>query len=157
METVCNTLPAPTNINRTEHYIEAMTLAGIVEEVMKNDPDTVVTYSNDGPSLSGTGNFIIQSFVINGVRRALPTLGIFTGSRETLVELELMTLKILYASTGNKYSPKEIMEKIDFVMTDSTSHNINVVDQVCENLNCDKTSKFIGLQHPSSDDVPEKS
>ena len=68
-----NTLPAPTNINRTEPYIKAMISAGIVEEVMNGDVDAVITYSNDGSSLSSTGSFVVLSFKINGVKRALPS------------------------------------------------------------------------------------
>ena len=61
----------------------------------------------------------------------------------------MMTLKMLSAATGNKYEPKEIMGKVDFVMTASTSHNITVVKQVCENLNCEKIpSSLVCDYHP---------
>ena len=130
-----NTLPAPTNINRTEPYVEAMVLAGIVSEIMSPESEkTVVTYSNDGSGKSGVGKFIVQSFLINGKQRALPTMPIFTESRATLADLEKTTLKILSHATGNKYSPAEILERIDFVMTDSTLHNIGVIDEVCNEL-----------------------
>ena len=43
----CNTLPSPSNTNRTEPYIEAMILSHIVEEIMCSDSNSVVTYSND--------------------------------------------------------------------------------------------------------------
>lgn len=33
----CNTLPAPTNTNRTEEYVEALILAAITEEIMTPD------------------------------------------------------------------------------------------------------------------------
>ena len=62
----CNTLPSPSNTNRTEPYIEAMTLSPIVEEIMCSDSNSVVTYSNDGSSLNRTGNFVVQSFHVNG-------------------------------------------------------------------------------------------
>ena len=48
--------------------------------------------------------------------------------------MEINTLKILSAASGNKYSPSDILEKISFVMTDSTSHNLNVIEMVCEEL-----------------------
>ena len=129
-----NTLPASTNINRTESYVEAMILSSIVEDVMNSNENGVITYSNDGSSLSGTGSFVVQSFTINGKKRALPTLGVFTESKESLAELEIATLRILSASVGHKYSAKDIMTKIDFVITDSTAHNIGVVNQVCAEL-----------------------
>ena len=61
-----DTLPAPTNMNRTESYVEVMILAGIVEDVMNSDEISVIIYSNDGSSLSGTGSFVVQSFRVNG-------------------------------------------------------------------------------------------
>ena len=39
----CNTLPSPSNTNRTEPYIEAMILSNIVEVIKNIDPQNVVT------------------------------------------------------------------------------------------------------------------
>ena len=61
---------------------------------------------------------------------------IFTESCESLAELEKSTIKILSAATGYKYSAKEIVEKVKFVMTDSTTHNIKVFDSVWINGYC---------------------
>ena len=55
-----NTLPAPTNINRTEPYFKTMILAGIVTEIMSPNSETTITYSNDGSSKSGIGNLVVQ-------------------------------------------------------------------------------------------------
>ena len=66
-----------------------------------------------------------------------------TESRETLKDLEITTLKILSAASGNKYSPSDIVEKISFVMTDSTSHNLNVIEMVCEELDVEKVPKTL--------------
>ena len=135
--TTYNTLPAINNTNRTEAYVEALILAGITNEIMSSEMETVVTYSNDGSALSGVGNYIVQSFSINGKQRALPTLNIFTETRASLKELQLMTYKILAASSGWKYTEKDLVEKIDFVMTDSTAHNIGVIQDVCDELETD--------------------
>ena len=48
----CNTLPSPSNTNRTEPYIEAMILSNIVEVIKNIDTQNVVTYSNDGSILN---------------------------------------------------------------------------------------------------------
>ena len=48
-----------------------------------------------------------------------------------------MTYKILAASSGWKYTEKDLVEKIDFVMTDSTAHNIDVIQDVCDELETD--------------------
>ena len=77
---------------------------------------------------------MVQSVTIDGKQRTLPTMSIFTESRESLAELEKSTMKILSAATGYKYSAKEIVEKVNFVMTDSTAHNLKVFDSVCEDL-----------------------
>ncbi|CAL4082361.1 unnamed protein product, partial [Meganyctiphanes norvegica] len=58
-------------------------------------------------------------------------------------DLEITTLKILSAASGNKYSPSEILEKISFVMTDSASHNINVIEMVCEELDVESVPKTL--------------
>ena len=55
----------------------------------------------------------------------------------------LTTLNILSASTGNKYSAGDILKKISFVMSDSTSHNLGVMDLVCENLEVESVPSAI--------------
>ena len=86
-----NTLPAPTNTKRTEAYVEALILSGIANEIMSPKSETVVTYSNDGSAQSGVGNYVVQSFSINGKQQALPTMSIFTESKASLKEIQLMT------------------------------------------------------------------
>ena len=63
--------------------MEAMALSLIVEEIMSGD-DVCVVYSNDGSAQSGVGNYVVQSFTINGTPRSLTTLGIITETRESL-------------------------------------------------------------------------
>ena len=96
-----NTLPAATNTNRTEPYIEAKIISGIVNEIMEEDADVTVTYSNDGSAMNRVGNYIVQSFNINGKQRALPTLSIFGESRENLKDLEVFTLNMLSAKNNS--------------------------------------------------------
>lgn len=50
-------------------------------------------------SLNHTGNFVVQSFNINGVERMLPTLGIFAKTKKYLAELIQTTLEILSVAT----------------------------------------------------------
>ena len=60
---------------------------------------------------------------------------IFTESRESLADLEKSTVEILSASVGFKYAPKDIINiKINFVMTNSTAHNLKLFDYVCQDL-----------------------
>ena len=54
-----------------------MILSGIVNEIMKEDADFTVTYSIDGSVMNRVGNYIVQSFNIDGKQHAPPTLSIF--------------------------------------------------------------------------------
>ena len=133
-----NTLPSVSNTRRTERYFEAMALCNIVDEIMQEDSKTCVVYSNDGSSQSVTGNYVVQPLTVNGVQRGLPTFGIVTETRESLKDLTVSTLDILSASSGHRYSKKQILEKVTFTMTDSTSHNVGVMDMVCEELSVEE-------------------
>ena len=53
---------------------------------------------------------------------------------ESLVELEAATRKILPAASFHRCSEKDIPKRIDFVTTDSTSHNLEVIERVREKL-----------------------
>lgn len=93
--------------------------------------------------MSGVGSYVVQSFHINGVQQTLPTMGIFTEIRKSLVDLELTTLKILLAASEHKYSEKEILENISFVMSDSTAHNLEVIEAVAEELHVAEAPRTI--------------
>ena len=76
-------------------------------------------------------------------------MGIFTESRETLSESMEDTLKILLISTNGRYSEEVgilnrfLLEKIDFTMSDSTAHNLKVIEKVGEDLDVDKVPSTI--------------
>ena len=59
------------------------------------------------------------------------------------------TLEILSAATGCVYTESQIMAKIDFVMTDSTSHNVGVIEMVCEEVQSEYVPSFLACNiHP---------
>ena len=58
------TLPSFRNARRTERYMEAMALNSIVNDVMKEDSETCVVYSNDGSAQSITGSYVVQSLTM---------------------------------------------------------------------------------------------
>ena len=84
--------------------------------------------------MSGIGNYVAQFVTIDVKQWTLPTVDIFTEIREYLAEWEKSPIQILSAATGYKYSAKYIVEKMNFFMTDSTAHNLEVFDYVCEDL-----------------------
>ena len=143
-----DTLQSMTNMRENEPLFEALALNAIVEELVAEGNHAKV-YANDGSSRSGVGSFVVQSLTINGVQRALPTFGIFTESRESLKQLEVTTLKILSAASLHKYLEKEILSKIEFVMTDSTAHNLQVIEEVCQEFAVeDVPGTFLCNVHP---------
>ena len=137
------TLPSKKNILHTEPLFEAMALNAIVEEMMDENIQASITFPNDRSSMSGVGAYEVQSLTINGVQRALPTLSIFTESRKSLEELQITTLKILSAPTGHKYLGEDIFERINFVVTDSTSHNLEVIAMVEKELQVNEIPKTL--------------
>ena len=94
----------------------------------------------------------MQFITINGIQRALPPLPIVTESHENLKDLEVTTLKILTAAAGYKYSEQDILSKINFIITDSTAHNIGVIEKVCKELEVEEVPKTL-LQCASTNDV----
>jgi hypothetical protein len=88
-----DTLPASSNMRRVEPYLEAVAMSSIVNEIM--DGNKTVVYANDGSAKNGVGSFLVQSLSIDGVQRPLPTFSILTETRESLEELEVMTIRIL--------------------------------------------------------------
>ena len=67
------------------------------------------------------------------------------------MELQKYTLKMLSASVGFKYTEKEIYERVHFVMSESTAHNIGISDELCSELNIsddDRTDTLVREAHP---------
>ena len=141
-----DTLPASSNMRRVEPYLEAVAMSSIVNEIM--DGNKTVVYANDGSAKNGVGSFLVQSLSIDGVQRPLPTFSIFTETRESLEELEVMTIRMLVAASGYRYSEQDILRKIDFVMHDSTSHNLKVINNVCERFNVEAPKSLLCNIHP---------
>ena len=144
-----NTLPSMKNLVHTEPYFETMALSSIVEKMMSENTIASISYSNDGSSLSGVGSCVAQSLTLNGVQRCQSTFGTFTESHESLKDLEICTLKILSTSCCHEYSEKEILQHIKFFMTDSASHNLNMINQVIEELGAESVpSTLLCNVHP---------
>ena len=61
----------------------------------------------------------------------------------SLKELHIMTLKILAAAKCGAFSEKDLVERIDFVVTDSTAHNLGVMEEVCDQLGSENTPEAI--------------
>lgn len=50
---------------------------------------------------------------------------------------------MLSSATSQRYSKQDILHKISFVITDSTSHNLKVIEGVCEELEVQKALEIM--------------
>mgnify|MGYP001545195732 CR=1 FL=1 len=107
-------------------------MAEIVNEVMNCDQKSSITYADDGSRKQGAVAFTVQGININGNFQALPTLAIASEMKENLADLKKTTLEILDVVSG--VESKVLFEKIDFVMTDQTAHNLGVEESLLKNL-----------------------
>ena len=128
-ETTKNTLPAHSNIRRVEVQVEAMALHMIVEEIMTEE--ACVVYSNDDSAQSGMGN-CCSVFKHQWCSKKFSYFWNIHIKRETLPDLVKCTIQILSAASAYKYSTSDKLKKITFVMSDSTAHNLQVMEKVCE-------------------------
>ena len=127
-----DTLPESKSIRDAGKSIEVMALNEIVKEIMNSDEQVVVTYSDDGSKNQGAGSFSVQGITVNGTYRALPTMSIASESRNNLAALRVAVLEILQAASG--VSSKTLFEKIDFIITDQTAHNLKVEELLAKTL-----------------------
>ena len=112
-----------------------MALSEIVK-VVSSDEQSTMTYANDGSKKKGASSFTVQGIIINGKYRALATMSIASESKTNLAELKLTTLQILSATSG--VDAKVLFERIDFVISDQTAHNIDVELLVVKELGTEK-------------------
>ena len=90
---------------------------------------------------------MVQGVTINGKFRAFPTLPIASECRENLAKLELAILNILATCGGA--DPKDLLEKINFRMMDSTAHNFDADEQVSVDLGTDHVpDELLCSTHP---------
>ena len=47
------------------------------------------------------------------------------------------------AASGHKYSPADLLDIVSFVMTDSKSHNLHVIESVAEDLGVESVPKTL--------------
>jgi hypothetical protein len=78
----------------------------------------------------------VQGININGTYRSLPTLAIASETRENLKDLKITVMNMLSVIGG--IPTETLYQRIDFVMTDSTAHNLGVEELI---------SKELGVEH----------
>ena len=143
-----DTLPAKPAILVMQRSREALALSSLVEKMMNSDEKTTIVYHDDGSKKQGAGSFSVQGATINKKFYAFPTLSIASETRENLAQLKLTILAILSAVSG--VSSEEIWGRINFTMTDSTTHNLKVDDIVSSSLDTEHVPSHLLCQvHPA--------
>ena len=143
-----DTLPHKQSIRYAGKSIEYLALDNIVKEIMASDDKSTVTYCDDGSKKQGTGSFTVQGVIIVGNYRALPTMPIASESKSNLAQLKIVTLEILSEASG--VDSKALFDKIDFVISDQTAHNLNAEEKVAEELGCETVPGHLFCNvHPS--------
>lgn len=141
-----DTLPHMRNIRTMFKRMEALVLSRLAHLIADSE-STTVTYHEDGSRKQGTGSFMVSGVTIDGVYRALPTLNIASESKANLAELRVTLLNLLTAVSG--IESRVLYEKMDFVMTDATSHNIGVPALVGARLETDhQPDQLLCQVHP---------
>ena len=121
-----DTAPSSKSIRETGWAIETYKLTS---------NESVITYRDDGSKKNGVGSFMVQDVTINEKFRVFPTLPIGSESKENLSQLKLAILNIL--ATCSRVDPKDLFEKINFRMMDSTAYNFGTDEQVSVDLGTD--------------------
>ena len=143
-----DTVPDKAHNRAMGKALEAFTLAKIAEKIISTDQSVTVTYHDDGSKKQGAGSYSVQGASINGQFYPFPTVNISSETRQNLAELKITILNILAVCGG--VTSETLWEKIDFVMTDSVSHNMMVEQIVSEKLDVEHTPEHLLCQvHPS--------
>ena len=143
-----DTVPDKRRIREVGRAREALALHCLVDKIMDSDNKTTITYHDDGSKKQGAGSFSVQGASIDGKFYPFPTLCLASETRENLCQMKLTILAIL--STVSGVSSEEIWKRIDFTMTDSTTHNMQVDDRVAEALGTDHVPSHLLCQvHPA--------
>ena len=144
-----DTVPEKRMITEVGRAREALALNSLVELMMESDEKTTIVYHDDGSKKQGAGSFSVQGATINKKFYPFPTLCIASETRENLAQLKLTILSIL--STVSGISSADLWGRIDFTMTDSTIHNMQVDNLVSEELDTEHVPSHLLCQvHPAA-------
>ena len=134
--------------------IEAHTLSKIAQKIAEAPSNATVTLHDDGSRAQGCGGYSVSGVTLPGKELGtteyypFPTLPIARETRENLADLKLTLLSIL--ATCGDVTRQNLWTKVDFVMTDSVSHNKGVEELVAKALELDHMpSHLLCNVHPS--------
>ena len=99
--------------------LEPFTLAKIAEKILCSDQSVTITYHDDGSKKQGAGSYSVQGASIDGKYYPFHTVNISSLTRVKLAELKLTIMSLLAVCRA---CTRESLW-VEFVMTDSVSHN----------------------------------
>ena len=106
------------------------------------DEEKCVVYSNNGTAQSGAGTYVVKPMTIKWKTNNFSNLGVITESRSTLTEQSHIGYPASSAASSHKYSFKDIVTKVDFILTDSTAHNLNKVIEKVKKISYENCFSF---------------
>lgn len=134
--------------------IEAHTLSKIAQKMVEAPGNATVTLHDDGSRAQGCGGYSVSGVTLPGKEPGtttyypFPTLPIAKETRENLANLKLTILSMLATCGG--VTRQCLWSKVDFVMTDSVSHNRGVEEVVAAALDVDHLPAHLLCNvHPS--------
>ena len=149
-----DTLPHRQSERLASKAIEAHTLSKIALAIANAPLNATISLHDDGSRGQGCGGYSVSGVTLPGEKAGstkyypFPTLPIAKETRENLAELKLTVLSILATCGG--VTRQSLWSKVDFVMTDSVSHNKGVEQLVADELEVDHLpSHLLCNVHPS--------
>ena len=143
-----DTMPDTKRIREMGKAREALALSSVVEKMMNSEERATIVYHDDGSKKQGAGSFSVQGITIDRKFYPFPTISLSSETRENLSQLKLTILDIL--STVSGVPSADLWRRIDFTMTDSTSHNMKVDDLVSSALETEHVPTHLLCQvHPA--------
>ena len=136
-----DTVPNKKRNREVGKALEAFSLSEVVEEIMKSEGKSTVVYHDDGSKTQGAGYYSVQGVSIDSMYYPFLTLSLASETRSNLAALKLTILNTL--SVCSSISADVLWTKIDFVMRDSTSHNLLVEDLVAKQLESEHLSHTV--------------
>ena len=136
-----DTAPHKQSQRLASRAIEAHVLSKIAGLIVDSPMNATITLHDDGSRGQGCGGFSVSGVTLPGKELGtlqyypFPTLPIAKETRQNLKDFKLTILSILAACGG--VTSQAIFVKIDFVMTDSVSHNKEVDKMVADSLEVD--------------------
>ena len=134
-----NTLPTERSIRDMAERVEAHGLAmGAKEVLTRNNDGDIINHAGDSTTKRHVGKFYVSGLHINKERTIpLTTVPVAGEARDEIAAQAALGFQLLAAACEPPMDPAEIYRSIDLHLTDSTSHNKHLAEDVPKLFNLD--------------------